>query len=415
MLIFNIFKALNSTNSNKDKEEILKKNKDNEELKTLLLINLDPYTLLQFNKMPCKFEELTSFDKFYEETNYKCFIQLCEDLNSRKVTGNDAKREVIDIFKRMLKDEFDLYSKILLKSSIGVGTKTVNKVWPNLVPNFDLMLAPNDQPDLTKLTYPCYSQTKLDGYRLIYRKGQFYSRSGKTLGNKNLPTYLKSLYSVEDYVLDGEIYDKSVGFNELQTILNSYEKPLPNSLKFVVFDCMTLKDWDTQTCKKPYSERLNLLRSVLNGEVADYQKVIDMSTDVVNSPAEAVELYKEHLKSGCEGSMLKDINGLYKWKRVSLRSGEMVKLKPFKSIDVPIIDYYEGKGKNTGLLGGVVVDLGTNTCEVGSGFTDEQRKEVWNNKSKYLGKIIEVKFLEFTEDKSLRHPIFIRFRTDKDD
>ena len=32
------------------------------------------------------------------------------------------------------------------------------------------------------------------------------------------------------------------------------------------------------------------------------------------------------------------------------------------------------------------------TFNCGSGFTDEDRKEIWNNKEKYLGKIAEIQY-----------------------
>lgn len=51
---------------------------------------------------------------------------------------------------------------------------------------------------------------------------------------------------------------------------------------------------------------------------------------------------------------------------------------------------------------------------VGSGFTDEQRKYYFINQNKILGKVIEVKFFEETNNEkgelSLRFPVFLRVR-----
>jgi hypothetical protein len=58
-----------------------------------------------------------------------------------------------------------------------------------------------------------------------------------------------------------------------------------------------------------------------------------------------------------------------------------------------------------------------NVVKVGSGFSDELRKEVWQNQDKYLGAICEVKYFEETSNAdgglSLRFPIFKDFRSDK--
>lgn len=409
-----IFKEINSTNSVVEKEAILRKYKDDDYLAHLLYLNLSPYVQLQFNKMPCTFGELTSFDKFSETTNYKMFVKLCEQLRSREITGNEAKREVIDVFKRMMKEEFEIYSKILLKDAIGVGAKTVNKVWPKHIPEFEIMLAPNELPDITKVKYPAYIQPKLDGYRCVYREGAMWSRAGKPFGNKNLALHFKKLFQTSEYVLDGELYCHGTSFNSLQKILNTEEAPLPVTLKYVVYDCVHLTQWDYQHSKKEYQNRLVDLRHIVNGVIGEHSKVIDIANDKVNSAAEAVDKYKEYLKNGYEGAMLKAPDGLYRWKRTTVKSGEMLKVKPFKSIDLPIESIYAGEGKFEGMAGGVDCTFNGVTVSIGSGFDVDTRKKMAAAPHDYLGKTIEIKYFEETEDGSLRFPTFVRFREEKD-
>src|SRR5579863_9498663 len=159
--VFTIFHQLRTTASVKDKEEILEKNKDNGLLKALLEANLNPYRMFQFNKMP-EFDHTINVSS---KPVHCHFLELLEDLEKRKVTGNAAKNAVADVFKIMNLDEIALYSTILLKGPIGVGAKTVNKVWPGLVPVFDLMLAPNELPIVTQVSFPKYVQPKVDDYR----------------------------------------------------------------------------------------------------------------------------------------------------------------------------------------------------------------------------------------------------------
>lgn len=75
----------------------------------------------------------------------------------------------------------------------------------------------------------------------------------------------------------------------------------------------------------------------------------------------------------------------------------------------------EGDGKYVGVLGSIVVDYKGNTVNVGSGFTDEQRKEYWAIKDELIGRIAQVKYKEVSKNKdtgleSLQFPVFEMLR-----
>jgi len=48
-------------------------------------------------------------------------------------------------------------------------------------------------------------------------------------------------------------------------------------------------------------------------------------------------------------------------------------------------------------------------------MTDTEKEEIWKNKEKYIGKIVEYKFMEIgMDDEGLpRHPTSVRMRYDK--
>ena len=85
----------------------------------------------------------------------------------------------------------------------------------------------------------------------------------------------------------------------------------------------------------------------------------------------------------------------------------------FESDEFKIIDFEEGDGKYKGTLGKVIVDVNGVAVGVGSGWTDADRSEIWGNKDKYLGNLIEVRYQEKTKDNSLRFPTVKGFRIDK--
>ena len=78
-----------------------------------------------------------------------------------------------------------------------------------------------------------------------------------------------------------------------------------------------------------------------------------------------------------EGAMLNKIVPYY-----CKRHTGLIKIKAFKHSDLRIIGYEEGTNKYKEMLGAIIVDYKGNEVNVGSGFTDEQRKEFWENKKR---------------------------------
>jgi DNA ligase-1 len=111
---------------------------------------------------------------------------------------------------------------------------------------------------------------------------------------------------------------------------------------------------------------------------------------------------KEEIQFLLESAVSAGLEGLI------LRQGKVwLKVKPFKSFDVPVTGILEGTGKYVGMLGAFMTPMG----KVGTGFTDRQRKDLFEES--YIGQTIEVKCMELTEDGLFRHPAFMRIREDK--
>ena len=98
-----------------------------------------------------------------------------------------------------------------------------------------------------------------------------------------------------------------------------------------------------------------------------------------------------------------------------------MKIKPVADFDLKVIQVVEGEGKYVGMMGALLCegfdDGKLIRVSVGSGFSDEQRAEIWKNRRKALGQTVVVMCDAVTQSNtgeySLRFPRFKTFRDDK--
>lgn len=384
-------------------------------------INLNPYRVFYVNKLPKKAIEskilldssLSRDAWFFKSSSFSKFEMLAKKLEQRKISGHNAihtTRKVLSEFESSISEWLE---KAILRKSIGIGSTSVNRVFGKIIPKFGVMLADNKQVNIDEVKFPVIIQPKLDGFRAVYiPEVGFIGRNGKHIKNKNIKEYFKGLSDLKDTVLDGELYSHNMSFNKLASLLNSEDKEISyGELEFIVFDSIPITGWREQNSTYTYSNRLKNIKIILDSIYTSHVKIIPNITLKKNIIKEVFEMY---LQRGYEGAMLKDPKGLYKWKRVTVNSGILSKLKPSFSEDCKTTGFVEGEGKFTGMLGKLLVDFNGVTVGVGTGFSDKERKEIWKNKKKYLHKYVEVKGMEVTEDLSIRHPVFSRWRPDKD-
>lgn len=119
------------------------------------------------------------------------------------------------------------------------------------------------------------------------------------------------------------------------------------------------------------------------------------------------DAFRRFVSQGFEGAMVKDTTAPYSQGK---RSNAWLKVKAVDSEDCAIVSVHEGKGRLAGTMGHVVVEHGCRLVRVGGGFTDEQRRQIWENRDTVIGSWLEVSFQNMTPEGSFRHP---RIRGDK--
>lgn len=279
------------------------------------------------------------------------------------------------------------------------------------------MLAASTVPNLEDVEYPCYIQPKLDGIRCVAINGVAYSRKMKPIPNK----YIQSKFAEYNlHGFDGELMVNG-GFNSVQSSVMS-EDGEPD-FTFNVYDY-----WDSELNYR------NRLTTLAYGFTVDFVDVV--GTHLVANSAEAENKLQLFIDEGYEGAILRSFKGKYKQGRSTLKEGCLLKLKRFLDDEAIVIGFEERmqnnnvkekdergyskrSSKKAGLvgadtLGSLAVQWNGVTFNIGSGFDDVQRKEVWENKDMYLGKLVTFKYQELTEYGIPRFPTFKGFRSEDD-
>jgi len=362
------------------------------------------------------------------------FKELAESLYRRDLTGHAARDAIKLAMDVATKSQWDYYRRILIKDlRCGVSEKTVNSVAKKSkkpqysVPVFEVMLAHDGANHESKITGKKLVEPKLDGVRAITvldfesRSVTMYTRNGKILENfGHITKYLEDNIDnfARSYILDGEVV--STSFQALMKEVHRKENVQAQDAKLMLFDIVPLVEFKKGQSVMGQKRRTAFLKEFKN-TFADSgcieivpQKEFDL--DVFTDEIAFKDYNREMVEAGFEGIMIKSVDGKWEGKR----STAWLKQKPFIEVSLAISAVEEGTGRNVGKLGAVVcegVDDGKKiVVNVGSGFTDSQRAEFWENKDSLLGQVVEVRADAATRSQdsedtwSLRFPRFLRFR-----
>lgn len=306
---------------------------------------------------------------------------------------------------------------------IGINVKTINTAFPNLISEFGVMLAFKQTEEKFRQLYPtddgdCYYNLKIDGVRCIIDVRDkdniiFYSRNGKEM-EEFLIDNIRAEIAKNIKVFKGHKLDCEIASNQFQKFMKIYRRKnfvnmdsilIKNSVRLYIFDLIDMSD-------KPLYERVNILFKMSTLGEFRFIKFLEYKT-VKSNYIKLGELARSYIRKGEEGIIVKKIDAPYEFKR----SNYWLKFKNKDTIDVRITGYYAGepntKYENT--LGGLILDYNGVELRCGSGFTDEERDDIWKMRNDLNGMMCEISYMEETKTGSLRHPVFERFRFDLDD
>lgn len=291
---------------------------------------------------------------------------------------------------------------------------------------FKPMLAASIDSDagesIFNLQYPVHATPKIDGIRCLMINGEATSRSLKPIANDFIRETLRSLQLQH---ADGELL---VGDNFQQAtsgIMSSDGRP---DFRYYVFDHF-------QFPEHTYEQRMASMRLRFGSITSKHIKLL---FPVILHDAAALDHYTQgQLALGLEGVMVRSPHGRYKHGRATFNEGLLTKIKPFEDAEATIVDFEEqmhngnvattnalGRTERSshksgltgkGTLGALVVDTPKwGRFNIGTGFNDAQRRNIWNRMSEFRGQVVKFQYQAIgTKDKP-RIPSFLGFRDHRD-
>jgi hypothetical protein len=424
MSVNEFLEVLAANPSRNFKLEQLRLYSNNETLREVIRLALDPFTQFYQRKIP-------SYTTDKHQTSLDQALVALFDLSSRAVTGNAAIEYLRMLLSSVSADDAKVIERIIKKDLMcGVQASTANDVWMGLIPEYPCMLcSPFEQKLIDKIKFPAYAQMKMDGMRFnaIVREGkcEFRSRNGKEiqlLGN--LEQEFIALAGDVDCVFDGELLVMLEGdhqFADRQTgngILNKANKGTISEkeaalVHATVWDLIPYVQFIEGNCPFPYSKRFSTLQKLVADQSSKNKKIWMVTSTIVETLEEAQDIFQEYLGLGYEGIILKDGSGIWEDKRAK----HQIKFKGELECDLKIVGTEPHK-KKPEWLGAIICESsdGIIKVNVGSGFNDEHRKSY--KEKDLLGKIVAIKYNARIKNKageeSLFLPVFVELREDKD-
>jgi DNA ligase-1 len=366
--------------------------------------------------------------------NWPVFWALLEALRTRSTSGHNARDEIERVSQLFDSDNWNnLARRVLIKDlRCGISEKTLNKVLGKTeykIPTFTCQLATDSTDRPAKMKGVKRLEVKLDGVRVLAvvsgNACTLFSRNGKEFANfpqiaqailDNRKAFQYGRGTGGHFVLDGEIVGES--FQKLMKQAQRKSDVETTGMVYHIFDILPLDAFKEGHCNLQQQKRIDWIENArLRLDETDCLRImngLDVDLDTAEGNDIMDRFAKDAVNQGFEGIMIKDLDAPYECKRSSF----WMKWKPTITVDLTIVGFEEGTGRNEGRLGAIIyegVDNERNIrVNVGTGYSDSDRDEFWTLRDQLLGVVGEIEADAVTQNQdgtySLRFPRHKRFR-----
>jgi DNA ligase-1 len=272
--------------------------------------------------------------------------------------------------------------------------------WKNI-----MKCVPFEEKRLAKWTPPYIVQPKYDGDRcraIKLSNGNFVLLSSEENVISSCPHINKILDDNSTNLpseLDGELYCHGMSHELIHGIVSRSVNLHPQymNMQYHVFDIV---NGDIQAQRLIQLKQLPVLKSIF---IAPYW--------ICHNLDDITRVYDEIINQGYEGIIVRNIENYYERKRSTL----VMKFKPKQQDSYEIIGVQEevskeGTPKDT--LGAIICRSGDgNLFKVGTGFSDDRRKELWEGRDLLIGQSALVKYQHISAGRKVpRFPVFVEVK-----
>ena len=333
---------------------------------------------------------ITSLEKYAEEQAKKLFNNKKREgyIEYNNNNNNNNENEI---------NNAETPKKIEEENENNINKKiTIRKYYP--------MLAHRYNEKKGDIKFPCFVQPKLDGVRCVVVGNKLYSRNGNRFPVlPHIENELK-LYNKNNLILDGELFTDDINFEKIVGLVKKYKKSEEdekNSLKIY------LNVFDYIDSKLPFNKRLiNLNQFFEKNKNMKYIKQV--KTEECPQEKNIEEFLEKYTKEKYEGLIIRNKSGLYE---ENTRSVHLQKLKKFIDEEFEIIDYTTpDQGKEVGCVIWICKTKEGKQFSVRPSGNYQERKKLYREAKKYIGKMLTVRYQELTNGHVPRFPVGVTIR-----
>lgn len=248
------------------------------------------------------------------------------------------------------------------------------------------------------VSFPCYVQPKLDGFRMLKENdgSAAWTRGGKP-HVKQCVQHL--MWESSGVMTDGElILPHMPPLQETSRAAKKFRPGVSDTLMYMVYDIVEENI--------PFHARYEMLQQLEPMFPANVKLV---ETVEVKDEAELFAAHAHFTSQGYEGTIVRSGTEGYE---IGHRSTSLLKLKDFQDAEFRITAVVDGKGSFVGKA--IFV------CETKDGYqfnatpegTMEYRAELYRTRKNHIGKWLTVRYQALTEDGAPQFPIGVDIRED---
>jgi ATP-dependent DNA ligase len=181
-------------------------------------------------------------------------------------------------------------------------------------------------------------------------------------------------------------------------------------IQVTAWDILTVEEYFSRKCKRPYKERLDELKSVVIG----FKTLSIVETREVTTLGEVMQHFEEVIHRDGEGVVVKSMDGVW----VDSKPSYQIKVKKEINLDLKIVAFNYGTGKNANLISSVDVESSDGLLKTSpTGISESDMEYITEHQEELLNTIMEIKCSGLSQDKngnySVMHPVYKLLRNDK--